>query len=136
MTYLRWMNFAAIAAALGAGVASAEPQPSSEVEVGEPYSAGTFEGRPITSMKISRETWDGQWFLVYPKAVLSCEGRGGVGLVTITAGGRTFPVNGLAKSRADARGWHNYDAIWLTDEMNPPARVSNDAIKVGLRLCR
>lgn len=84
---------------------------------------------------VSQATWtDGPWPLTVPDGTIACESLGkGLGRVTITAGGKTYWVNGLAK------GTHKYadlDEIWRADPKYPDIKVNiGPLLDRGLALC-
>lgn len=77
------------------------------------------------------------WPFKVPEIVLSCtllDGR--LHLVTFTAGGKTYALNGTARNLAKEKGWADIDEIWRDDPAGHGIKVNvGPIIDKGLSLC-
>jgi hypothetical protein len=91
---------------------------------------------------ISERTWPGAWPFALPSGTLEClrERTGPRSFAPLVvfhgSDGLTYTVNGAAKGRGPARGWHPSTAIWRPNPQIPGARIPmGDMIERGLELC-
>lgn len=79
------------------------------------------------SQNVTKATFDGDWPLTVDKATLHCDS---VGLVYVTANGRTYGIVGAA--------WPKYgkvDPIWAKGTYSPRVNIG-DLIAAAKKLCR
>lgn len=92
-----------------------------------------------TSAEVSESDLKEEWPLTVSSGTLHCEPLAGASqfqLVTFTANGKTYWLNGTAGGQAKTRGWSPIDGIWKDDPSNPPAKIMIYAlIKRGIDLC-
>jgi hypothetical protein len=90
------------------------------------------------SIEVARTDLGDEWPLTVDHGTLRCVGTGGLGRITFDApNGRTYAVNGLARS---ARGARDIDPIWAPDPdpilTRDGARISiGTLIQLGVALC-
>ena len=96
------------------------------------YSATALTG----AANISEADSGGDWPFTVSSGVLSCTPRGKLHIVTFSANGNTYAVNGTAKTHAKSLGLRDSDEIWKRDPKYPQMRVSSDIVKKGISLCK
>jgi hypothetical protein len=90
-------------------------------------------GADTSGRAISASDYGDEWPLTLQGGVLACEGAG---MVTFTAEGKTYAINGLAGGAADERGWAEIDPVWADDPEIEGAKISiGPLIDDGLALC-
>jgi hypothetical protein len=90
------------------------------------------------SAKIMESEYGEKWPLSVQTGTLNCTPLGTLALVTFTANGITYAVNGTAKARAKQNGWREIDEIWK-DNPNPkygPKINISPIVEKGLSLCK
>ena len=84
------------------------------------------------STQVTREMMKDQWPFSIASGVLVCEQES----ITLTANGKTYAVNGTAKTRGKNLGWRDAREIWQDNVALPGTKVSiGPLIAKGLRLC-
>lgn len=95
----------------------------------------SFADAPTVTLKAA-DFGDG-WPFKVPEIVLSCtllDGR--LHIVTFTAGGKTYALNGTARNLAKEKRWAEIDEIWRDDPAGHGIKVSvSPIIDKGLSLC-
>lgn len=103
-------------------------------EVESQTTAAKAEQPKTTS--ISESTFGTDWPFTVPSGVLGCKSLGDLHLVTFTANGVTYAVNGTARSRLKQFGFRDSDEIWKRNPKYPKMRVTSTIVERGLALCR
>ena len=84
----------------------------------------------IFSSHVSERSFGNNWPLTISEGVISCEPIYEYKIVTFTANGKTYAVNGLARgNRAKKRGWLDVEKIWK------PGQNISPLIEKGISLC-
>lgn len=90
--------------------------------------------------KITRKEFGDDWAFTVDEGILSCKGENGIGEVTFTSGGKTYAINGAAKSNKE---YLPIEDIWLDDpqwadktEMKGVKKNIGLFIDKGLELCK
>jgi hypothetical protein len=100
------------------------------------FSSATSAGVAV----INTYNFSGEWPLTVSAGKLECEkvsGSPDAQLVTLTTGGTTYAVNGMARGYAEKRGWVAIDEIWKADPEFPKLKVTiGPLIDKGLDLCK
>jgi hypothetical protein len=88
------------------------------------------DGLGADGLRVSRSEFGKDWPLTVEEGVLRCEGAGAV---TISTGGTTYAVNGLAGGMDIYR---DINAIWADNPQIPSTKqYIGDLIDMGLELC-
>jgi hypothetical protein len=90
------------------------------------------------SAKITESEYGEKWPLSVQNGTLNCTPLGTLAIVTFTANGVTYAVNGTAKARAKQNGWREINEIWR-DNPNPqhgPKINIGPIVEKGLSLCK
>jgi hypothetical protein len=86
------------------------------------------------SVTISKQEYGNDWPFSCEKGILSCEQNG---LVTFTTGGKTYAINGAARTAAERRGWNEVHPIWRNNPEFPGTKINiGPIIRRGLDLCK
>ena len=86
---------------------------------------------------ITESEYGEKWPLTIVEGILSCAPVGSLGIVTFTANGKTYAVNGTARSRAKKNGWREIDEIWKANPSIPGTKINMGPIlDRGLSLCK
>ena len=89
-----------------------------------------------SSVVITESEFGERWPFTISRGTLSCTPFGKHGIVTFTANGKTYAVNGLAKGRAKQNGWREIDEIWKANPSFPGTKTDmHPIIEKGLSLC-
>lgn len=90
--------------------------------------------------KVTKQEFGKDWAFSVDEGVLSCNGKNGIGGVIFAANGKTYAVNGVAKSTKE---YLPIEDIWLDDpqwanipEMKGVKIDIGPFIKKGLELCK
>lgn len=87
---------------------------------------------------VTESEYGEKWPLSVQSGTLNCTSLGTLGIVTFTANGITYAVNGTAKARAKQNGWREINEIWR-DNPNPqygPKINIGPIVEKGLSLCK
>jgi hypothetical protein len=94
----------------------------------------TPEPAPSIEGKITREEYGAKWAFSVDEGVLACDGKNGIGAVTLASGGKIYAVNGVAKQKGL---YQPLELIWLDDPKIKGAKINlGDVIERGLKLCK
>jgi len=86
---------------------------------------------------IAESEYGEKWPLTVTEGTLSCKPIGSLGIVTFTANGKTYAVNGTAMGQAKKNGWKEIDEIWKPNPSIPGTRINMGPIlDKGLSLCK
>lgn len=109
----------------------------------------TFTGLTLLLLTIFHPTWAASaritkndmasnWPFTVSEGVLNCEPIDEYAIVTFTANGKTYAVNGLARgSRAKKRGWLDINLLWKRDPDHPDLNIDiGPLIDAGRKLCQ
>ena len=92
------------------------------------------------STKIAKTDLENYWPLTVDAGVLNCEyfpGNAKLQLVTFTADGKTYALNGIARGHAKNRGWSEIRPIWKENASIPGTKVDiGPLINRGISLCK
>lgn len=89
-------------------------------------------------VQITESEYGEEWPLTAKEGTLNCTSLGTLGIITFTANGITYAVNGTAKARARQSGWREINEIWK-DNPNPqygPKINIAPLVQKGLSLCK
>ena len=115
-----------------------EPQPQPQGERVAPSPPAPAPGPPATpdtsggKITLTREDFGGYWPLEADEILLVCEPTTGplsgspAHHVLAVVDGKTYAVNGTAKTRADQRGWADFDSL-ITEAREPSGAFSAEA---------
>lgn len=95
----------------------------------------TAKAEQLTTAHISESTFGSDWPFTVPSGMLGCKLLGNLHLVTFTANGVTYAINGTARSRLKQFDFRDSDEIWKRDPKSPEMRVSSRIVEKGLALC-
>lgn len=85
------------------------------------------------SAEVSLAKMKDAWPFTLDKGVLRCESS----LVTFSANGKTYAVNGSAKTKGRTAGWTDVREIWKDNPAIPGTKISiGPMITKGLELCK
>lgn len=91
------------------------------------------------STKVSRDEFKGDWPLTIDSGTLTCErflNFKSVKLVTLSSGGKTYALNGIASGQAKKRGFLDIYTIWRDHPKLPGLKVNiGPLIERALALC-
>jgi hypothetical protein len=91
---------------------------------------GSSSGGGGSAVEVSRSDFGNEWPLTVDSGTLDCDEPG---LVTFSANGTTYAVNGLA---IGSDRWPDIDAIWADDPQQPGLKISiGPLIDRGLAIC-
>ena len=86
---------------------------------------------------ITESEYGEKWPLTVAGGALSCKPVGSLGIVTFTANGKTYAVNGTAMGQAKKNGWKEIDEIWKPNPTIPGTKIDMEPIlDKGLSLCK
>ena len=89
------------------------------------------------SIMITESEFGERWPFTISRGTLSCTPSGKFGIVTFTANGKTYAVNGIAKGHAKQNGWREIDEIWKVNPSFPGTKINmHPIIEKGLSLCK
>ena len=85
-----------------------------------------------SSIEISENQFD-NWPLTVDSGTLTCRAN----MVTFSSGGKTYALNGIARSHARRSGWSEIRPIWRDNPAIPGTKINiGPLISRGLELCR
>lgn len=83
--------------------------------------------------KVTQAEYGDRWPFTVPEGTVRCSGTAGAGAVTFEAGGRTYAVNGTARTQ---KTFPDIDPIWRDSPNGLGLKVSiGPIIDKGLSLC-
>jgi hypothetical protein len=90
-----------------------------------------------SSATVKAADYGDAWPFKVSEGVVSCALFGNrLHIVTFTAGGKTYALNGTARNLAKERGYAEVDAIWREDPIGRGIKVNiGPIIDKGLSLC-
>jgi hypothetical protein len=85
---------------------------------------------------MGREQYGDKWAFTFESGILGCE-YGGCAIIK-ASDGKTYAVNGTAKSFAKEKGWIKLDEAWLDDPKNKGLKIymPDDMISRALENCK
>lgn len=93
------------------------------------FSASAF----AATLEVSQSEMKDAWPFTVDRGTLRCMG----GLVTFEANGKTYGVNGSAKTKGRVMGWIDVVEIWRSNPSIPGTKISiSPVITKGLELCK
>jgi len=90
-----------------------------------------------SSVVITESEFGERWPFTIPSGTLSCTlFLEKYAMVTFTANGKTYAVNGIDKGHAEQKGWRKIDEIWKANPSFPGTKINmHPIIEKGLSLC-
>lgn len=85
---------------------------------------------------ISAEDFGDAWPFTFEEGYVACHPGNAVTVMDAETG-RTYPLNGAAKGKANALGLDDLESVWLDSSEIPGTKVSvAPVIEKGLQLCK
>jgi hypothetical protein len=90
------------------------------------------------TVTVSKAEYGEKWPLTVDQVELACEPPT---LITVTANGVTYALNGSARTHAKRYGWEDFESIWRTDPTSDPNGTqwkipASNLIDRGMQLCK
>ena len=115
-------------------VSNSLQSPNSNSQAQSSESSKTEKSLSPSEVKITKQEFGAKWPLTVDEGILACKGRGGVGEVIFMANGKTYAVNGTAKS---AKKYIPIDEIWADNpSVSGLKKDIGPIIERGLKLCQ
>lgn len=91
------------------------------------FTASIAFASPSATIKITKDEYGEKWPFTVSEGVIGYEALSVNGktlaIITFTAEGKTYPLNGIARSRSKERGYHDIDSIWRDNPKIQGAKI-------------